>query len=346
MNAIKPSIGIFALLAMLAAATSDVRAEGYIKLKDVPASLSLPSSAGSNLILTASVEGAEVESAWLATEDTSIGRVRLTRVGPADFEVNLYGNDVFELLQQGESPSEFRIVAKTNEGETLKSVPVAFVLKVPPRRLKLDGVESTFLLYQRCQATIPGSGNRLGVRAGDITHGKIALGLSGAGLQRVPTERVNLATGEHMVLPLTDGTYVIEVLKLHNYLIGDDYAELQVAPQADWHRDKIEFLLNSIAESELTFIRNGEDHTGVEAAKHFRAKMQSANQPITSVDAFIEQIASKSSSSDEPYRVRFSDGEEMDTGPWLHSLLVPQLGPRFEQAAPDNKTAPKSANAQ
>lgn len=69
------------------------------------------------------------------------------------------------------------------------------------------------------------------------------------------------------------------------------------------------------------FIRNGTAHDADEAADHLRKKLKRAGDRVKTAEDFIDGIASKSSFSGRAYRIRFEDGSETDTGPWLHRRL-------------------------
>jgi hypothetical protein len=92
---------------------------------------------------------------------------------------------------------------------------------------------------------------------------------------------------------------------------------------------KIYFLLNTIEASSVTFIRNGKEHTAGEAKKHLENKMNYARRAFwlfgpkadITVENFITKIASKSSQSDQEYKVRLRNGEMMTTNEWLRKKL-------------------------
>ena len=85
--------------------------------------------------------------------------------------------------------------------------------------------------------------------------------------------------------------------------------------------ERIEQLLAKIVASNLTFIRNGSEHTATEAVEHLRSKWAHAKDSVTTVEQFIDQLASRSSTTGRPYRVRLVDGTERDAGPWMHEQL-------------------------
>lgn len=69
------------------------------------------------------------------------------------------------------------------------------------------------------------------------------------------------------------------------------------------------------------FIRNGGEHDAKAAAEHLRMKLGKAGDRVKTAEQFIDGIATKSSLSGKPYRIRFADGSEKETGPWLHGQL-------------------------
>ena len=85
---------------------------------------------------------------------------------------------------------------------------------------------------------------------------------------------------------------------------------------------KIEWLISRVASLEdAVFIRNGDEHSPAEAAKHMRRKWKNAGDKIKTAEAFIERLATRSSLSGKPYKIRFKDGKEVESGPWLRGEL-------------------------
>lgn len=75
-----------------------------------------------------------------------------------------------------------------------------------------------------------------------------------------------------------------------------------------FERAKIEYLIARIKGSKLIFIRNGEVHTGEEAARHLSYKYIKRLGIIKTVEDFIEKVASESKTSGQPYYIQFPDG--------------------------------------
>jgi hypothetical protein len=71
----------------------------------------------------------------------------------------------------------------------------------------------------------------------------------------------------------------------------------------------------------VVFIRNGSEHSAVEAAAHLRRKFAAADGRITTAEQFIDKLGTRSSMTGIAYRVRLADGREIDSATWLRQLL-------------------------
>jgi hypothetical protein len=109
-------------------------------------------------------------------------------------------------------------------------------------------------------------------------------------------------------------------------LTGSVRADADAAAQAE-----IDHLLNFVAASPCTFIRNGDPHPGPEARDHLAGKYGWAKSRITTAEEFIRYIGTESSMSAEPYRVRCGT-TEMPAGVWLTDELR-----RFRKTRPPAK---------
>jgi hypothetical protein len=86
--------------------------------------------------------------------------------------------------------------------------------------------------------------------------------------------------------------------------------------------DKIEALIQHVERlSDAVFIRNNKTYSSRIAAQFLRDKWDATLDKVTTARDFIEKIASVSSTSGQPYRIRFTDGREMHSGPYLHAVL-------------------------
>lgn len=69
-------------------------------------------------------------------------------------------------------------------------------------------------------------------------------------------------------------------------------------------RARIEKLLDALAQDQVhQFERGTSRYSGAEAARFLRAKWQAKGADITSAEQFVDQIATRSSTTGQPYRV-------------------------------------------
>ena len=87
----------------------------------------------------------------------------------------------------------------------------------------------------------------------------------------------------------------------------------------------IEYLLVAVGESGCTFIRNGKEYASEEAERHLRMKYRRGKRWAPDARAFIDRLASKSSMSGKPYRMRCADEGEQLTSEWLEVKLAAYL---------------------
>jgi hypothetical protein len=83
---------------------------------------------------------------------------------------------------------------------------------------------------------------------------------------------------------------------------------------------EIEYLLDFVASSGCTFIRNGSEHDSADAADHLRLKYRRGRRYADSAEGFIDNLASESSWTGRPYRV-VCDGEAESSRAWLYRSL-------------------------
>lgn len=83
---------------------------------------------------------------------------------------------------------------------------------------------------------------------------------------------------------------------------------------------EIDHLLAFVAASPCSFIRNGKPYPAAEARDHLAGKFGYAKSRIATADEFIRHIASASSMSHEPYKVK-CEASEIPTGVWLTAEL-------------------------
>jgi len=177
-------------------------------------------------------------------------------------------------------------------------------------------------IIQRQTRAVPGLDGGVRVQIGDITGGRTALTVSRAdGETLVGTTSVR--KGDAVEFVAGGRRYTLSVLEMENFLAGDDYVVLEIAEEGARgeapvdERDRIEALLRKVAAADIVCIRNGKEHTSAEAARHLRRKWPAE---IKTLEEFIDRIASRSSLSGKPYRIRLRDGTVLEAREWLRRL--------------------------
>ena len=84
---------------------------------------------------------------------------------------------------------------------------------------------------------------------------------------------------------------------------------------------EVVYLLSWVAQSDCTFVRNGDDHPADEAADHLEMKYNRVRRWIDDADEFIDRIASGSSISGRTYLVRCPGVAEQASRDWLTGAL-------------------------
>lgn len=91
---------------------------------------------------------------------------------------------------------------------------------------------------------------------------------------------------------------------------------------ADTMDDEIDYLLSTVADSDCTFTRNGKDYEGDKARDHLQMKRERGKRYYSNTEEFIENLASKSSWSGKPYKIKCGAAPQTDAGDWFTALLT------------------------
>jgi hypothetical protein len=95
----------------------------------------------------------------------------------------------------------------------------------------------------------------------------------------------------------------------------------RATPSAEEHR-LITALIDRVQQmTTMKFMRNGEEHSSVDAAEHMQAKYKHFRREIVTADDFIERCASRSEVTGEPYMVKLADGGTREANALLKQEL-------------------------
>ncbi|MEZ5988537.1 MAG: DUF5329 family protein [Planctomycetota bacterium] len=210
-----------------------------------------------------------------------------------------------------------------------------------PRRYELRAIPSGLppaadcgrvTLVQRHEAALPGSNGWLLLSIDDITRRQTLTGLRTAEGE-VIVDTVSLGAGDEVAFRFAGKRYVLRLAKLVNLLIGDDWAEFELREHGVSERWKIDRLLAWLEHEEgVRFVREGKEYDGRRAAQHLRTKYEAAKDRVTTLEAFLTDIAAKSSTTGNAYRVRVSDDETVGAEAWFRDHLGEALAPPKEAA--------------
>jgi hypothetical protein len=215
------------------------------------------------------------------------------------------------IQQAGTLDIEIRLGAETR----------SFPFLVVPDRLRAGDGPPEFTIMQRRRGFVPGSRDWLEVRIDDITMGQVLLEMVDAEGATVVAPR-HVAERDFVEFALSGERYVLEVRKLVNLLINDDYAEFAVVQAPAFLPDRIAQLIRRVdAATSVTFLREDREYPSTAAAQLLRARLGSHRGPRPTVDQFIDDMASKSSRTGEPYHVRTKDGQVVKVADWLRQEL-------------------------
>ena len=100
-------------------------------------------------------------------------------------------------------------------------------------------------------------------------------------------------------------------------LPGRSRADMSAAEQA-----RIDRLIAFVErQRDLIFVRNGKDYSCEEAARFMRGKMKAMGEHVNNAQQFIDQIASKSSTTGNAYLIRYADGKTLHVAKFLGDEL-------------------------
>lgn len=85
---------------------------------------------------------------------------------------------------------------------------------------------------------------------------------------------------------------------------------------------KIDYLINCVEQlKDAVFIRNGISYDASQAASHLRMKRAKAGKLLKTVDQFIDKVASESSMTGKPYKIKFANSQEIEAREFYKQCL-------------------------
>ena len=203
----------------------------------------------------------------------------------------------------------------------------------PPRARLSPPASAVFTLMQRTTQALPGSSDLL-LTIDDITLGQTMTTLEWRDGEHVYGPR-STHSGDRLEFLVAGERWRLTLADLHKELIGNDWAQFELAridapaqsgvtaPVALTPKQEIDALIGAMQKLDgAVFIRNGAEHTALEASDHLRSKLKASGGRVHTAEDFIEGIASKSSMTGNPYSIRLRDGKTVDAGDWFRARLA------------------------
>lgn len=184
--------------------------------------------------------------------------------------------------------------------------------------LPASGVRLT--LKESGEAPVPGSGQRVRVSLGELESDRGPLTLLHADGRVIVATRT-IEKDDEIAFMLGGREHVLTIKGFYRADTGQDSAVLHFRVGRS-ERARIDALLLAMEESGMTFIRNGTDYGGAEAASHLRRKLRAAGERVQTAEQFVEHLGSRSSMSGRAYQVRTKDGVTVDAGEWMRAQLA------------------------
>ncbi len=189
-------------------------------------------------------------------------------------------------------------------------------LRVPATELAFPGPYFTATVRQRSSLWLPPSHEYLLLSIGDVSGGAVRVDLRGAD-GKAFVQHLTMRQGETATFSLKDMSYTLVLRKLRNVLVGTDSAVFDIWRGKDGDGPRIDALLQTLGKSNVVFLRGELEHSGPEAEAHLRSKLDQVTEETISWKQFVETIATKSTTTGEPYRVRSPDGIVMTAEAWI-----------------------------
>jgi len=96
---------------------------------------------------------------------------------------------------------------------------------------------------------------------------------------------------------------------------------LLVLPAFANTQSEIDHLLTYVKTTQCKYIRNGSEHSGVDAAAHIKKKYDYFKDDIKSAEDFIRLSATKSTMTGSKYYIQCPNSPKVESGKWLLAEL-------------------------
>jgi hypothetical protein len=87
-------------------------------------------------------------------------------------------------------------------------------------------------------------------------------------------------------------------------------------------QQRIDRLIDAVGQhKDLRFLRNGREYTAAQAADFLRGKLKWRVEKVKTMQDFIDEVGTRSTTSGDPYFVRLADGRVLPSAEFLREEL-------------------------
>lgn len=171
-------------------------------------------------------------------------------------------------------------------------------------------------VVQRGREKVPGTEGRLWIEIDDVTAGQVLVKIVDRTTREDALPRCSMRFGDEARFPFDGGYRAVVVLRLANLLIGEDYVEFAFGEPGAMASEQIESVLRQIANSTMTFVREGTEYDGRATAEWLRQQRLAAGD-IRTLAAFLTRFVGYEGGPVPVWSVRLPGGRLQPLVDWL-----------------------------
>jgi len=187
----------------------------------------------------------------------------------------------------------------------------------PSDSLQVSDIPEKLTIIQRTSSQITSLAGKYRIKIGDITGQEVLTQILSHKGKTVVGLRA-MRVGDSYDFVSGNKWLTLGLARLHNRLIGQDYAVFLVGSPQGVAQGQIQSILEQISRSKATFVRNGDEIDGAKMAEQFRRGISRSGDKIRTARDFILIVASNRTPGSRSLFVQFGD-KQITIAEWLGS---------------------------
>lgn len=171
-------------------------------------------------------------------------------------------------------------------------------------------------VVQRGREKVPGTEGRLWIEIDDVTTGQVLVKIVDRTTREDALPQRSMRFGDEAWFPFAGGTRSVVVLRLANLLIGEDFVEFAFGEPGAMANEQIESVLRRVANSTMTFVREGAQSDAVATAVWLRQQWLTAGD-VRTLAAFLTRFVGYEGGPVPVWSVRMPSGRLLPLVEWL-----------------------------